>query len=127
MEGNVNRSLAITILVFIGALIVGAAAYQVGVSQALVTSGQVVAPMAGGPYGYHYGWGMGFFPLLGLIFPIIFIFLIFGLVRAAFGGPRWGRGGPWMDRRTMAEEWHRQMHADSGDRPGDSGTSRPGA
>ena len=121
-----NRSVAIAILTVIVALIVGAAAYSLGMGHGLATSGQV-APMAGGPYGYHYGWGFGFFPLLGLIFPILFILLIFGLVRAAFGGPRWGRGGPWMDRRTMAEEWHRQMHADSSDRPADSGTSRPGA
>ena len=77
----------------------------------------VAAEVAGGdptraamPYGPHYGWG--FFPLFGILFWVLALFLIFGLVRAAFGGPRWRNGGPWMDRRTMAEEWHRQMHAD---------------
>lgn len=120
-----NRSVAITILAVIGALILGAVAYQVGVGQGLAASG--AAPLAGGPH-YGYGWGFGFFPLFGLLFPLLFLFLIFGLVRAAFGGPRWGNGGPpWMDRRTMAEEWHRKMHAEGGERRPDSGTSRPNA
>jgi hypothetical protein len=126
MEGNVNRNIGITILAVIGALILAAVAYQAGVGQGLATSGVVPAADAA-RYGYHPGWGFGFFPLFGLLFPLLFIFLIFGLVRAAFGGSRWGNGGPWMDRRTMAEEWHRQMHADTSERRGDSGTTRPSA
>jgi hypothetical protein len=124
MEGNVNRSVAITIFAVIVGLIVAAGAYQLGVGHGLVTSGQVAAPVAGAPYGYHgYGWGFGFFPLLGLIFPILFIFLIFGAIGAAFrGGSRRWNGGPWMDRQTMAEEWHRQMHSEGRDRPKDQGT-----
>lgn len=115
-----NRSVAIGILAVIAALVIGAIAYQAGVSQGLVSSGQV-GTVVDGRYAYHPGgFGWGFFPLFGLLFPLLFIFLIFGLVRAAFGGPRWGNGGPWMDRRTMAEEWHRQMHRSSGE-PRDSG------
>jgi hypothetical protein len=126
MEGNVNRNIAITILAVMGALILAGVAYQVGVGQGLATTG--LAPSAEAVrYGYHPGWGFGLFPLFGLLFPLLFIFLIFGLVRAAFGGPRRWNGGPWMDRQTMAEEWHRKMHADTSERRGDSGTSRPSA
>lgn len=120
-----NRSLAVSIFTVIVILIVGAAAYQVGVGQGLAMTAQPA--VEGARYAYHPGWGFGFFPVLGLLFPILFLFLIFGLVRAAFGGPRWGNGGPWMDRRTMAEQWHKQMHASEGERRSDTGTTRPGA
>lgn len=127
-----SRSTAI--LAIIGALVLGAvlgaAALQVTGGYGMVTyvpaAGEEVA-RAVGPH--HYGWGFGVFPLFGILFPILFIFLIFALFRAAFGGSRWGNGGPpWADRRTMAEEWHRQMHSsESGERRPDSGTSRPSA
>ena len=72
------------------------------------------------PYYYHpfYG-GFGFF---GFLFPILFIFLIFGLLRSAF----WGWGGRYGTRyggRERLEELHRELH----ERPqgGDSGTTPP--
>lgn len=117
-----NRSLAITVLTVIGVLVVGAFVFQTIVGPILFASPHVVE---GARYGYHPGWGYGFFPLFGLLFPILFIFLIFGLVRAAFGGPRWGNGGPWMDRQTMAEEWHRRMH-ETTERRSEGGSERSG-
>ena len=81
---------------------VGVGIYQAGVAQGVVDAGRLpagaVVPVAG--YGYGYGWGFHGFGFLGLLFPILFLFLIFGLVRAAFGrgrhwGPGWGGRGYW--------------------------------
>lgn len=121
-----NRALVITILAVVLAGLIGVGAYQAGVAQGLATSGQVTGPVAA-PYYYHPGF-FGF-AFLGILFPILFFFLIFGLVRAAFwGGPQMGRwrGGPWMDRRTMLEEWHRQAHTSEqgSERRPDLGTDR---
>ena len=64
------------------------------------------------------GYGPGFFPF-GFLFPLLFLFLIFGAFRGRWGPPRWGNGpggpnGPgWggpehMERRL--EEWHKKAH-----------------
>ncbi len=53
----------------------------------------VYPPYVGGRYGYGYGWGGGF-GFFGILFWILGFFLIFGLIRAAFGWGRWGGGGP---------------------------------
>ena len=113
---------------------VGVGIYQAGVTQGIVDAGRVpaagVVPVAG--YGYGYGFhGFGF---LGLLFPLLFLFLIFGLVRAAFGrgrgwgggwggrygyGPGWGKGygpgsgGPdsWREERErQISDLHRRLH-----------------
>jgi hypothetical protein len=100
------------------ALVVGAFAYQLGLSQGLATTIPAgAAPVA--YYGYpHFGFGFGF---LGLLFPLFFLFLIFGALRAAMWGGRggyagwgWGAGG-----RQRIEELHRELHGEkpSGDRP----------
>jgi hypothetical protein len=131
MRGNIFlRILSAIILV---ALVVGAGVfvYNAGVAQGLATSGQAVASNGQGtpgPY-YYYApfyrpWGFGPF---GLIFPLLFVFLIFLAVRGLFFRD-WRRHGPWMrygpydygrrDVPPMAEEWHRKMHeeqADSGE------------
>jgi hypothetical protein len=134
MQGRtIARILLIVILV--GAAIgIGATAYDAGVSSGLAQSGQVVVTPGAypvGPYvGYGWGHGFGFFGFLGML---LFLFLIFGLIRAAFGGRRgWGgphdgRGGPggrgdwrgsaWESRaREIHDEWHRGQ-ADGGDKP----------
>jgi hypothetical protein len=58
--------------------------------------------------------GFGFF---GIFFWILGFFLIFALLRAAFG---WGNGGPrgpggWSGgRRERLEELHRELHRNDG-------------
>ena len=97
------------------AALVGIGAYQLGVSQGLAGTGTAVAPVA---Y-YHPFFGFGFF---GFLFPLLFLFLIFGLFRAAFWGGGWGRrygGGYWHDPAGRLEEWHKRAHDQT------SGTSGP--
>ena len=106
----------LAILLILGAVIVGAIGYQIGISQAV----SVVAPGATAvPAVYPYFWqpfGFFGFGFLGLLFPLLFIFLIFGLIRGIAGGGRWGgygKGG-WYggDRRAMLEQWHRELHGE---------------
>ena len=100
------------------ALVVGAVAYQLGLSQGLATTIPAgAAPVA--YYGYpHWGFGFGF---LGLLFPLFFLFLIFGALRAAMWGGRGGYGckGWGTSGRHRIEELHRELHGEkpSGDRP----------
>lgn len=59
-----------------------------------------------------YGGGFGFFPF-GLLFPLLFFFLIFGAFRGRWGPPRGSYGPPWggtehMEKRL--EEWHKKAH-----------------
>ena len=76
-------------------------------------SGTVVAvDRFRGPYGWH--GGFGFFPF----FPILFLFLVFGLIRPWRwgGGPGRGWNGPhaWGPPREIIDErlneWHKQAH-----------------
>jgi hypothetical protein len=122
----------VAVLVLVG---IGVEIYQAGIAQGIVEAGRYPAgaavPAAG--YGYH-GFGFGF---LGLLFPILFLFLIFGLVRAAFGrGRGWGRGYGWgpgwkgygpmggpeawrEERDRQISDLHRRLHEteDSGGSP----------
>ena len=71
----------------------GAAVYDAGIREGLARA--AVLP-AGTVLPYAYGYGFHGFGFLGLLFPILFLFLIFGLIRAAFGrGRGWGRHGGW--------------------------------
>jgi hypothetical protein len=99
--------------------VVGVSVYNSGVSAGLgeaarlaTTSGDPVPVYAyPGPYVGH-GWGgFGFF---GIFFWIIGLFLVFGLIRAAFWGGRWG--GPRNGSRSgHLEEWHRRAHESGSD------------
>jgi hypothetical protein len=121
---------------------IGVSIYNAGVSAGLAQSGAT----AGAAAPYVYGWGPGFgfgFGFLGLLFPIFFLFLIFGLLRAAiFGGRRgWGSGshyrwhggtGPdgWRsERERYMADLHRRLHETEGSAPGSgSGSgSAPGS
>ena len=114
------RGLAIILTLAIAA-IVGVGAYQLGVAQGLAATGTAVAPTA---YYYHPFFFGGF----GFLFPLLFIFLIFALIRGAFGRGRgwgyggWGGPGYYQSPRERLEELHREMH---GERPKDSGTTSP--
>ena len=109
---------------------IGVSIYDAGVTAGLAQTG-TAAGAAVAPYVYYGGWhgfGLGF-GFLGLLFPILFLFLIFGLIRAAlFGGRRgWGHGdhgwhgGPdgWRsDRERYLSDLHRRMHEAEGTDPG---------
>ena len=112
-----------TILALLVVGVIGLVGYQIGVSQAIATP----VPTGAGavPVAYWYGphwFGLGF---LGFLLPLFFLFLLFGLMRAAFGGHRgWGDGGyrgGWMSGRDRIEQIHRELH---GEKPasGPSGT-----
>jgi hypothetical protein len=106
--------IGMAILLILGAVIVGAIGYQIGVSQAITvaTPGATTVP-AVYPYFWH-PFGFFGFGFLGLLFPLLFLFLIFGLVRAAWWGRGGYGGGRWYggDRRAMLEQWHREMHGE---------------
>jgi hypothetical protein len=131
---------ALLIVVLIGAAVgIGVTAYDAGVASGLAQTGQVavtpaypVAPYVG--YGWGFGHGFGFFGFFGTL---LFLFLVFALLRAAFGGRRhWGgsqhgqsggwrgadwRGSPWESRaREVHDEWHRGQTG-SGEQPSDGG------
>jgi hypothetical protein len=78
-------------LLAVGVLVgIGAEIFQAGVAQGIVDAGRFPAgaqvPVAG--YGGYHG-----FNFLGLLFPLLFLFLLFGLIRAAFSrGRGWGHG-----------------------------------
>ena len=102
-------------------LAVGLVAYQMGVSQGLATTIPAgAAPVAYYPYP-HWGFGIGF---LGLLFPLLFFFLIVAAMGAAFRGARGGYGRGWGDGRSRIEQLHRELHGEkpTGDRPSSTST-----
>jgi len=102
--------------------VIGTSVYNAGVSEGLAEAARAAAasggeapvvypPYIGERYGWGYGGGPGFF---GIFFAILGFFLIFGLLRAAFGWGRWGGGGPpgrggWQ-REDRIAEMHRELH-----------------
>src|SRR3990170_8773805 len=83
--------MARTVIALVFALIAGLIGYQIGITQSIAAQVPAgAAPVYAYPY-WH--WGFGFF---GLLFPLLFLFLIFGLARAAF----WGGRGHWGDHRS---------------------------
>jgi len=133
---------------------IGIGVYNAGVSEGVAEAARVaqvagdgaavVYPPYVGPYGYGHGWGWHGGPgfgIFGFLFGLFFLFLLFGLLRAAFGGGRhwggpggWGPGGrggwgngdhgehPWeRAARDRHEAWHREQRGESGD----TSTARP--
>jgi hypothetical protein len=123
MFGTFGRVLAVTLVVLVLAGI-GIGVYNAGVSQGIVEAARaaqaaggdaavVIPPYAG--YGYGWGWHGGGFGFFGILFGIVFLFLLFGLIRAAFGWGRWNGGGPggWGGgggREERIAELHRELH-----------------
>ena len=131
MNGRSVAALLLVIFLAIGGVVLGVSAYNAGVtaglaqnlaqtgSDVVVTPGYATAPYVG------WGWGNPGFGFFGFFFGLLFLFLIFGLIRAAFGmGRGWGRGGwgpggpgrydgrhgydAWNDRvREVHDELHR--------------------
>ncbi|MBA2382746.1 MAG: hypothetical protein H0V73_11605 [Chloroflexi bacterium] len=118
MNGRTVARILLAIVLIGGAIGIGVTAYNAGVTAGLVQSGQVVVTPGGYPvapaapyigYGYGYGWGghgIGFFGFLG---GLLVLFLIIGLIRASFGGPRhgWGPGGPGGRGGWSGGDWRR--------------------
>lgn len=114
------RALIATILIVVLAGAVAAGAYEAGLAQ---SAGQLVVPAAGAVpaagvpviayYGHPYGhpYGFGFF---GFLFPLLGLFLFFGIMRALIGGGHGGGRRGWYGDGAAGrfEEWHRQAHAD---------------
>jgi hypothetical protein len=100
-------AILVTIAIAVVASILG---YQAGLAQGLAATGTAAAPIAHGPWAFGFG-------LFGLLIPLLFLFLFFGLARAAFWGGHWG-GGPghhaWDRTPPMFEEWHRRAHGERG-------------
>jgi hypothetical protein len=99
------------------ALFIGVGAYELGLQQGLGTTGTAVAPAV-----YYHPWFFGGF---GFLFPLLFLFFIFALMRAAFGGwgrryGGWGGYGHYGPGRERLEEIHRELH---GEKPKDTGTT----
>jgi hypothetical protein len=120
------RALFVAILVLLVGGAIAYGAYDAGLAQG---AAQVVLPAAGTApavayYGhpYGYGWGFGFFPF-GFLFPILGLFLFFGLMRALIGGGRgYGHRGWYNDHGVpnRFDDWHKQAHGDTSgpsDRP----------
>ncbi len=130
-------------LLFVGVLAgIGTQVYQAGVAQGIVDAGRFPAgatvPVVGGYQG---------FDVLSLFFPILFLFILFGLLRAAFSGGRdwghgpghhgWGRGwdtsdtgeggmGSWREQRERRmADLHRRLHESEGSDPGTVGSGAP--
>lgn len=154
MNGRSVARLLVALAIVAGVAFLGIGAYNAGVSQGLAQAGQVVVapggypvgPYIGGGYGWGHGIGFGFFGFLGTLF---FIFLVFALLRAAFGGHRgrhgwggpggwagpggpggWGgpgdpRGrGPWEARaREIHDDWHRTGGTHGSDGAANRGTT----
>jgi hypothetical protein len=127
------RVIAVLLVVAV-AIGIGTGVYNAGVSAGFAEAAQQAAasgdPIPLAPYGPGYGqyWhGFGGFGFLWVVFWILGIFLVIGLVRAAFGWGRWGGGpggtgrhGAWGDRRQRLEELHRELHraeTPNGERP----------
>lgn len=134
MVGRYALRVVISIVLFLlilgGAVALGWMAYNAGLAQGVTQSTAVQGSQAVGPAtapfypvrfwaGPWYGFGFG---PLGCLFPLLFFFLLFALIRPLFwmgmgnhpfGG--WRRHGPFTDHpqgwQEMAEEWHRQAHA----------------
>ena len=132
MGSTIARVLAVLLLVAVAAGI-GTWVYNAGVTAGLTEAAVQAAasgdPAPAVPYGWGYGygpyahgpWGFGFF---GILFGIFLLFLVVGLLRAAFGGHHRGGPGGWGRRREMLEEMHRDLHRRDA---GNGGTQASGA
>jgi hypothetical protein len=125
MNGKFVLGILLTLVLVAGAIGVGVNAYNMGVAQGLAASGKLDVPTTGiAPMPYWYrpmGWHYGGFGPLSCLFPILFFFLFFGLMRAFFWRGRWGmhhHGHKWEGGvPPMLEEWHRKMHEPQAQQP----------
>jgi len=148
MNGRTIARILLAVVLIGGAIGIGVTSYNAGVTAGLVQSGQAVVVPGGVPvvpsgayvgYGYGYGWGYGHgFGFFGFLGGLLFLFLLVGLLRAAFGGPRHGWGGPggrggpggprgWGDWRHDAWEQRVKDTHDALHREAAGGSDKPAA
>jgi len=116
MNGRFVVRLLLVLALVAGLAILGAGVYQAGFAAGLVAAEAAVPGVVAYP---AWGWGPGF-GIFGLLGFLLFLFLFFGLVRAAFfgfGGRGRGGHGPggwghahWGPPRDAFEDWHRRAH-----------------
>jgi hypothetical protein len=141
MFGRIALGFLLVVALLAGVAGLGWYAYNAGVVQGLAQAGAAAAPSAGAPIPapfYAYGpslwhpFGLGF-GMLGCLFPLLILALVFPLMRflfwrgtggfghtgPGFCGPRGasGREGWRRHFRERAEEWHRQAHAGEAPKP----------
>jgi len=107
-----TRGIVGIVLVLLLAAGVAGIAYNAGIARGVAESGKITPPPSGvTPYPY-YGPFYGFHPFgFGFLFPLLFFFIFFGLLKGLFWRPwggyhgQYGKGVP-----PMFEEWHRRAH-----------------
>jgi len=103
---DMARGILITLIAVLLLGGVAGVAYEAGAAAGAAAG---ATGLAAHPYFWH-AFGFGLFPLFGFLFPLLFIFLIFAMVRAlSWGGRGHGYARGWGGRR-MLDEWHREAH-----------------
>ena len=106
MDRRIVLGIVLVLVAVMGAVAIGTNAYHAGIARGLEESGKLPAPGTGAPpYPFWHHGPFGF----GLLFPLLFLFLIFGLFR----GRHWaGHHGSWKTAGVppMFDEWHRRAH-----------------
>jgi hypothetical protein len=105
MERSIASRIVVALLVVAAIVGVGVYEYRLGVAQGIAMSGK----LPGGAPGFYPYPFWGFHPF-GFLFPLLFLFLIFGIGRRLlWGGWRGPRG--WRDRSPSdLEKWHHEAH-----------------
>ena len=108
---------------------VGTIAYNIGWSDGVATHLPAGTPAGPGPYYYGYGYGWHPFGFFGIFFFLLFIFGIFWLLRLAFFGRMWMRGGGWGGYKggyghgvppgieERLQDWHKRAHGEPSPTP----------
>jgi len=136
MNGRVIWRVLLALVVIGAVASVAAFAYNAGVARGVAERADLTLPEGvpgwgigpgpyyGGPF-FHprpFGFGFGF---LGCLFPLLFVFLVFGLMRGMFWRGPWGwkghrHSGPWEKGVPPPfEEWHRRAHGETSSTPGE--------
>ena len=111
---DMARSIAIGLLALLLLGGVAGFAYEAGIAAGTAAGAAGTGVAAAHPYVSH-PFAFGLLPFLGLLVPLLFLFLIVGLGRALFYGAR-GPDHGWSGRSRMLDEWHRSAHEHPVDR-----------
>jgi hypothetical protein len=117
MNRRVVAGIALVLIALVVGAAVGTTAYRAGVMRGLADAGRLAVPDPGTvpvPYGYYAPFWIlgpwGFAPG-GFLFPLLFIGVLFVLLRGLFWGRGCGGHGRWStELPSRFEEWHRRAH-----------------